>query len=271
MSRVSDEVLMAYADGELTPEECQALERMLRHDPLLRQRMEPFTRTRDELASVFGPTLSEPVPERLIAAIRRASPPAHAGVADLPLGRRLGALVQRAVATLMPDGLTPALAASVAALVVAGAAAGWMAGRDGQPESLIVARDSHLVAGATLAQALETNPSGTESRSDRARASVVPVLSFRTADDTVCREYRVRTAEADHDFAGLACRDSTGAWRIAQHVETPKQTAAPTGYQTATGAGIASIDAMVEAMISGEAFGRDDETRLLATGWQGTR
>jgi hypothetical protein len=100
---------------------------------------------------------------------------------------------------------------------------------------------------------------------------VVPVLSFRTADNTVCREYRVRTAEADRDFAGLACRDAAGAWRIAQHVETPKHVASPEGYQTATGAGIASIDAMVEAMISGEAFGTDDETRLLATGWQGAR
>ena len=271
MSRVSDEVLMAYADGELTPEECQTLERMLRHDPVLRQRMEPFIRTRAELASAFGPTLHEPVPERLIAAIRRARPPARASASGLPFGGRLVDLVRRVAAALMPDGMTPALAASVAALVVAGAAAGWMAGRGDQPASLIVASGSHLVAGEALAEALETNPSGTESRSDRARASVVPVLSFRTADNTVCREYRVRTAEADRDFAGLACRDAAGAWRIAQHVETPKQAASPEGYQTATGAGIASIDAMVEAMISGEAFGTDDETRLLATGWQGAR
>jgi anti-sigma factor RsiW len=273
MSHVSDEVLMAYADGELTPDECYALERLLRHDPVLRARLEPFIQTRMRLATAFEPTLHEPVPLRLIAAIRRSRPPARASLTALPLEGRLRDVVSKAKALLAPGGssLTPALAASIAALLVAGAMAGWIAGRATAPSSLMASSGPDLVATGALAEALEANPSGTSA--DGAEASVVPVLSFRTADNAVCREYRVKSTAADRDFAGLACRNADGVWRIALHVETGKLgPASPeASYQTATATNVPSIDAMVETMMAGEAFGTDDETRLLKNGWRDPR
>lgn len=275
MSDVPDEVLMAYADGELTPEESQTLERMLRRDPVLRARVEPFIRTREHLASAFDGTLHEPVPERLVAAIRRASPPARLSLADTSAGSSVRDILRAAFALLAPAGFsfTPALAAGVTALVVTGAAIGWMAGSASVPSSLIAASGADLVATGALARALEANPSGAAARTDEPHTTVVPVLSFNTADGTVCREYRIRSAEADRDFAGLACRNADGVWHVAQHVQTPKQATAQSDgtYQTATGANVPAVDAMVETMMSGEALGADDEAKLLGSGWRGSR
>lgn len=274
MSYVSDEILMAYADGELTPEECQALERLLRQDSVLRARLEPYIETRTRLASAFEHTLREPVPERLIAAIERARPSARTIRADASLGVRIRSMIDAALSHLAPGGygMTPALAASMAALVVGAGTVGWVAGRVTTPSSppqeiaLIATTGPDLVAAGALAHALDSSPSRTILRTDGGRTSIEPILSFKTTTDTICREYRVTVAGAKQDAAGLACRNPNGAWRIAQHVETPKQaaTAPPEGdYQTATGASIPAIDAMVETMISGEAFGVDEEAQFL--------
>lgn len=279
MNHVSDEILMAYADGELTPEECQMLERLLRQNPVLRARLEPFIETRTQLASAFEHTLREPVPERLIAAIERARPSARPSLAGFPLGSRISGFIESVASHLTPGGygVTSALAASMAALVVAGGAVGWIAGRTTSPSpslspsetALIVVSGPDLVAAGALAHALDANPSRTILKTDGGQTSIEPIVSFKTKTDTVCREYRVTVATAKNDSAGLACRNPNGTWRIAQHVETQKLAAAAPregDYQTATGTNIPAIDAMVETMISGEAFGIDDEAQFLKGG-----
>lgn len=275
MSYVADEILMAYADGELTPEECQALERLLRQDAALRARLAPFVETRSKLATAFEPTLHEPVPDRLILAIERARPQARASMAGFPLGAWIREIVDAAAARLAPGGFTPALSASMAALVVAGSAVGWVAGRStvptSAPPSLITASGADLVASGALAYALDANPSRAVLTTDGGRTSIEPIVSFRTTTDSICREYRVTFSGAKQDAAGLACRNPNGTWRIAQHVETPKKVATPPregDYQTATGINNPAIDAMVETMISGEAFGADDEALFLKNAWQ---
>lgn len=272
MNPVSDEMLMAYADGELTSEESRALEQLLQQDPALRARLEPFVETRVRLTAAFEHTLREPVPHRLVAAIRRAPVAGRASRARLSLGERIRNALTAAAAILAPAnlGLIPSVAASMAGLVLVGAAAGWIAARSTAPSSLIEASGPDLVAAGALAHALEANPSGTASAGDGRGATVVPVLSFKTGSQAVCREYRVRTADADRDFAGLACRSADGVWRVALHVETAKQVTASPGapYETATASNVPAVDALVETMISGESFGQDDEAALLNNGWR---
>jgi hypothetical protein len=257
---------MAYADGELTLEESAALEARLRQDAGLRERLEPFAETRRQLASVFEPTLQEPIPDRLLAAIARA-----------PVGRRVPpttsffdrvrSIVSASTESLFPNGFTPAMAASMAALVAVGAAGGWLGGRATAPTDLVAVAGSGLVASGTLADALERKLSGTATKSEVTGAVVTPVLSFPTTKSGMCREYRI-AAETGPEFAGLACRTTDGVWRVALHIETPKQPPAAEGYQTAAGASVLTIDALVDTMISGPALGRDDEAALLKNGWR---
>ncbi len=271
MIAVPDEMLMAYADGELSPEESQALETMLNHDVHLRARLEPFVETRTRLASAFEHTLHEPIPDRLIAAIARAPVQSQSAPTSTPsLAERLRAAIDAIETALFPNGFNPALAASAAALVAIGAGAGWLAGHraPAHPGLIEVARldDGRLVASGALAQVLELKPSGATDTGANGE-TIVPVLSFRNKDEGVCREYRVAGLSSQSDFAGVACRTAEGTWRVALHVETQKQSAGGPSYQTASGASVPAVEAAVDALITGDAFGKEDELKFLKEGW----
>lgn len=272
MMFIPDEMLMAYADGELTLEQTQALEQLLSQDAALRIRLEPFVETRMRISYAFEHKLHEPVPDRLIAAITRVSPPAvdSARRRLLPkLRQRLGDAWSDWLAATLPNGVSPAVAASIAALLLTGATTGWLAGRAGAPSGLIDFAGSQLMASGSLAHALETSPSGVALAAGARGASITPVLSFHTQANGICREYRIADAGADGlNFAGLACRTNGGQWRLALHVETPRTPAGDGPYQTATSSNVAAVDALTETLISGDAFGRDDEAALLGNGWQ---
>jgi anti-sigma factor RsiW len=70
MNAYDDETLGAYVDGELDDAEREALERALADDPELARRVEAQRQLRQALDAAFAPTLSEPVPERLLRAAR---------------------------------------------------------------------------------------------------------------------------------------------------------------------------------------------------------
>lgn len=275
MVSVPDELLMAYADGELTPEEAGAIEHLLNQDPDLRTRLEPFVETRIRISYAFEEKLHEPVPDRLIAAIARA-PVAGAqsrtqsarATSPPPLYERLREGVMSAWASAFPSGFTSGVAAGSAALAVAGLAIGWIGGRISAPSGLIEVAGPQLIASGSLARALESSPSGIAIDARTGGASVVPVLSFRTQANNLCREYRVTGAASGRDFAGLACRMEDGTWHVAMHVETPGAPADQGPYQTATSSKVAAVDALTETLIKGDAFGRDEEAVLLSNGWQ---
>lgn len=276
MGKITDEILMAYADGELSPEESASLEAILSQDATLRLRLEPFVATRRELSDAFDATLAEPIPEHLISAILRA--PVPAGYAEPRARHSEGGRFRRALdaigTALFPvGGLSLATAASVALIISVGALGGWLATRSGTPsETDLIATTSHgLSASGALAAALETQPSATSVAVGTSGTAIVPVNSFRTKNDGICREYRINDGSETPDYAGLACRTEDGTWRLAVHVETPKpvvadvQTDQP--YRTATGVGVPAVDAIVDTMISGDPFGAEDERALLENGW----
>lgn len=275
MMHIPDEMLMAYADGELTAEEARALDQMLRQDAMLRARLEPFVHTRTHLAAVFEPALHDPIPERLIAAVRRGThvPPVANEPISLASRMRRKFTARPAGATTSQGSWRPMMAASIAALVVASAAGGWIAGRASTSHALIASSGPFLVAQGPLAKVLEDNRSNFASDAGGSSGEVVPVLSFKSKRNMVCREYRVRGTEATRDFAGLACRTQDGTWRVALHVETPKQLIAPPKqpggtYETATGPSVPAVDALVDSLMNSEAFGKDDERALLKNHWQ---
>lgn len=276
MGQISDEVLMAYADGELPPQEKEALEALLSRDATLRMRLAPFVVTRREIAGVFDATLDEPVPERLVDAILRAPvPPNRRPAASSGIESWLKRTRDVISAAVFPQGASLATAASLALMLSVGALAGWLAAQSGPRETsgLIASSGSSLTAAGALAQALEKAPSGTQALTGKLGSAVIPILSFRRAEgDGICREYQIRNATDEPDYAGLACRDAEGAWHVAVHVETSKPATAQleTGenYQTAGGPTARAVDAVADALIAGDALGQDEERALLENGWR---
>lgn len=268
MSKISDEILMAYADGELAPKETAALEVVLKKDATLRMRLEPFVVTRRKLVDTFDSTLAEPIPDHLISAILRA--PAPAGYAQAARASSGARGIQRALeafaATIFPGGLSLATAASVALVISVGAAGGWLAARETAPAEtgLIAANGPGLAASGALAAALERAPSAVPST-----AAIVPINTFRTKEEDLCREYRIAGTAGQSGYAGVACRTDDGTWRVAVHVATPKPVdGSSQQHKTATGLNVPAVDKVVDSIKKGDVLGPEEERTLRESGWR---
>lgn len=67
---MSDELIMAFADGELEPEVAARVREALDQNDAVRQKHAMYVTTRSILAQSFDAILDDPIPERLKTAIR---------------------------------------------------------------------------------------------------------------------------------------------------------------------------------------------------------
>lgn len=227
---VSDEMLMAYADGELDAAEVAAIEAALAGDAGLREKLAAHRALAARFAPAFDDALREPVPARLLAA-------AEPKVVDLS-ARRAAKWSYREWG---------AMAASLAGGLILGL------GVLGGPSELIVATENGLAARGALQTAL--------TRQLASEAGDVSVgLSFRNRDGEYCRTFALERQQV----AGLACNDS-GAWQIAM---TSAHAAQGGDMRTAGSETPAEILAAVEAMIEGDVLDADAERAARESGWR---
>ncbi|MFO1067761.1 MAG: hypothetical protein U1E14_04475 [Geminicoccaceae bacterium] len=242
MTQPDDALLMAYADGEVTPEQAAEVEAMLARDPEARALVASFRDSASMVRAAFQSALDEPVPPALLAAARGQGQPAAAAananvVAFKPRTRRPAWI----------RGALP-LAASVAVAVVAGG--WWLETGSGTADPLSVA--------------LSSTPAS-QPVTVAANASVVPVSTFKIADGRWCREFE-RTAGADR-AAGVACRGDDGAWQVEILLPAePAEAAAQEGYALA-GAEDSPVDAWLDQAGAAAAVPPADEAALIA-GWR---
>ena len=69
MNPISDEMLMAFADGELQPHERRVVREALTNDPFLIERLECFILTHTRIARPFRDVSAVAVPEKLLRLI----------------------------------------------------------------------------------------------------------------------------------------------------------------------------------------------------------
>ncbi|MXQ10419.1 anti-sigma factor family protein [Microvirga makkahensis] len=205
----SDEVLMAFADGELDEPTAAAVEQAIAEDPAIAGRVAGFLRSRRLIRSAFPKEAASDVPPELLAAVQaqierfegpsRQRPPS-------PLPSPSQSPLQ-ALRRAPPDGrwrFGIALAASLAALAIAAAA--YLAGRQGlsSPSSDPIA---HL-ADPEVRRVLSESPSGQERSLSFGRMRMIS--TFRMANGNLCREFKIEARSATSD--AVACHD--GDWTI---------------------------------------------------------
>lgn len=194
---IPDEVLMAYADGELPADEAATLEARLSEDADLAARVQVFAASAAALQGLKHADTSAAMPAGLEQALRArvssaaADAPAMVAAAPVPAGNVV-AFPQRRVPLW-----TGALAATVALAVGLGAGllAGKGTGPSGNADPVFAALDSLPSGEAT------TLADGTELRM---------VASFNSSDGALCREYEQIGQDATGQLT-VACRDQ-GAW-----------------------------------------------------------
>jgi len=68
--KITDEQLMAYADGELDAEARRHIDAALASDPALAAALEKHRRLRRRVNEAFDPILAERVPDRLVSTLK---------------------------------------------------------------------------------------------------------------------------------------------------------------------------------------------------------
>lgn len=239
---ISDEMLMAYLDNELSLEERAAVDAALGADADLRARLKRQERVHQMLSAAFDPAVGQAAPERLVAAAMTAPVSWRWRLARLFDGRERHA------------GFVPRFAPAMAVLVV-GVALGFLIAR-----ALTATHgfgEGPLVAEGDLARVLET-----QLASDEVSAGPRAGVTFRAKDGLVCRSFDMGARE---NFAGVACRAPVG-WVINTFVRAEPRTGAP--YETASAGMPSAVRDAVASMIGGEAFDADAERRARDEGWR---
>lgn len=290
MAALTDEILMEYADGVLDGETRARIEALLLNDKESRRRVEIFRATGAALSPLYGKPMHEPAPARLVDFVLQfntesVSPAKPRMARDVLMAWREKLMARRTweQAFSRPEWekrLPPAvkwqlLAASAAALIVA-AGAGWMLhGSSGPgPDRLTAFRHGKIYAEGALAYVLETMPSNRPSRVEGGTQDstvVQAVLTFKSKGGGFCREYETETAKGKR-FAGLACREQGGEWAIQVHVAEAAAAhnteTGPAGHGEPGGPHEEALDPVVDSMIAGIAFGKEEEIATIAGGWK---
>lgn len=220
---VSDEMLMALADGELNETDAQRLHRRIATNPELAVRYADFVETRALMQQAFP---SEPLPDRLVAAVLQA-PPVPASVVSF-----------RKPANAMSPGWGMALAASVVL-----ALGGFWTGRTTAPQMAKGAGIGLVTVHLSTGDAVQL-PDGSTAR----------VLASYETDMGLCRLI------AQDALRHVACRDGqSGDWALALSVQ-----GGDTGsFVPASDIAAGLIDRLLEEIGAGPALTRTEERSAL--------
>jgi hypothetical protein len=255
---ITDETLMAFADGELDDAARAAVELALRTDPQLAKRVAAHRALRQRIQAAYSAELSEPVPERLLSAAKRRADVSGTNVVNLQEAR---AAMARDAARARPLRTWWRPAGSIAAGLVIGLGLGY--GRWYQSSPLTRNAGGALVASGQLAQGLSQ-----QLAADGSAAAAVQIgISFLAKSGDYCRTFVLSGAISP---AGLACHHGQ-EWQIltlSQSVATGNATA---GYRTAASEMSPAILQAVQEQISGEPLDATAEAAARSKDWNSAR
>jgi hypothetical protein len=248
---LSEETLMAFADGELDREAREQVERAMREDPAVAQQIARHIALRARVQQAFAAQLQEPVPERLLLAARGGAQLPNSNVVSLDHARSARAAAPSGVRT---SGLRSwgALAASV----LLGVALGFALFRPANPQLMQTA------GGALVAQGqLGSTLTGQLSADQPSNATVRVGISFLAKTGEYCRSFSLTAANS----SGIACRHGK-QWQIDALVQQPRGLS--NEYRTAATDLPPVLRETIEATISGDALDATAEAMVRQRGWQ---
>lgn len=247
---IDEETLMAFADGELSGPEAEAVAAAIATDPALAEKVAQHRQLRSMMSSAFDPVLTAPVPAALLAAASAK----EERVISLEDARK--ARKERA------SNVVPFVArwGSIAAALAIGLIGGQMLDFSGN-KALVGTSGGVLVARAGLADALDTQLAA----NGVSGTSIVRIgLSFRNHQGEFCRTFSPVAANAP---AGLACRDGD-QWQLRFTATHPGSANQP-DYRMA-GENPAIMEA-AQAMMAGEPLNAAEELKARDAEWNNRR
>ena len=249
--RFTEEIIMAYADGELDDSTRFEVELAMRQDPALAEKIRQHQLLRSNVFAAFAGTLSEELPQRLHVATRGGN------VIHLDNVRQLRTPLPPPPAPRKQGWSWPEWGA-LAAMLVVGVLAGGLGSQglgSGAQLAVFDADSGTVKAEGKLAQALSAQLASAAP----ANAHVKLGVSFVAKDGNYCRSFMLPK------MAGLACR-SGDAWHIP--VMASAAAGSPGAYRQASSAMPAAVLDAIDERIAGKALDANAERAAATQGWQ---
>jgi surface antigen len=253
-----DEVIMAYADGVLPPDQRATISESLARDPELMRRFESFLFTRGPLARAFDKVIAGPIPERLLEVVRESGPPRPRPARST----RASSGLSRLADLLRMPAFAPAVAIPT---VLVGVAAGWLA-HFALGSDVVLLEDRSFIASASLRQALEQTPSDASANIVEG-VSFKPTLTFASVQESWCRQYEF-TFGAALRSDGLACRTSDGAWRVITLTEPERSVPPGTAGEIRPAERNDILEEMRGQLKRGDVLRREEVDGLIKEHWR---
>ena len=235
---MTEEMLAAYADGQLDAAERAEFEVAMAADPALAHKVAAHRALKARLSAHYAPIAKEAVPSSLAALL--AAPAQNSGTGEAEVISLAAARQKRGLAPAFGRWAPiagPALAASLVLAILQP----WQAS---PPEGY---------ADGDLAAALDSQLAAAQP--DEAGTRIL--LSFAREDGDLCRAWR------GADIGGIACRDETG-WKIERQFAIGKAQ----GTEFRQAGSEAELLAAAQDMAAGEALDGEGERAARARGWK---
>jgi len=245
--KFSDEMLMAYADGELDLVSRAEIESAMAGDPEIRRAVDRHRALRARVQSAYSGVLQEPIPMKLSSLV---TPQVAAPVVDLGAQRAARTATQAAAAP--KRWALPQWSAMAAALAL-GLFVGMFVMRG--PEAPYADSKSGLVARGELDLALTR-----QLASSLGTGSPRMGISFRDHAGRYCRTFQL---QQETPLAGLACRVDED-WQLQVLAAAANQEGELRGAASMPMAVLRAVDASIE----GEPLDASTEIAARDAGWK---
>lgn len=271
---ISDEVLMAYADGEVDSKTRALVEEAITSDPQVARRIAEHKALRGKLRSSYDKVLDEPIPERLIVAARGRPSSQERGFGgadrrgtERELPDNVGVKDNRGVAgrgVVVPLRPRRARAPSmtywgaIAASFVVGAVV-WHFAAELLSPGPVIERNGQLLASGALDKALSTQLV----KDQQMQSAVQMGVSFRSKAGNYCRTFQLQ----DSNLAGLACREQ-GNWKLQVLAQAGPSPAGHPEFRQAGSSLPPAIAQAVDQAIDGEPLDAQGEAQARTNQWR---
>jgi anti-sigma factor RsiW len=232
---LTEEKLIAYADGEVSVEELRAIEAALKTRSDLRAFVEQQRALRQRFEASFSAT-DEAIPDSLLNTLMQTPVSSR-----WHWQQRLKSWTSRRFLLWSAMPTAAALACGLAIGIVL------------TPQGSFRVDHGTMLAQGALSTALDKQLASTQQASDTVRVGI----SFKNKNGRYCRTF------SDASLAGVACRDLNG-WAVAALASSPSESGA---YHMASAMPDALRDT-VEKMIAGEPLDAAEEMRARAKSWR---
>ncbi len=261
---ITDEMLSAYLDGELTESEMTRIEDALLSDKELDARLARLQHANDAVHQAYAGIADEPVPQHLIDSLR--APEAHPlnNQSSSPSEDKVISFPGRPTAPVSVGNWATAMAATIALFV--GYLAAVLVGATGTPgtQSGAIQLAGTVEPHTPLHHVFESVASSRQVVISEGQ-TIEPILSYVSTTGQVCREAAID--EKAQRMVLVACRQD-GAWQIELAVRVPAQGNPESGtFQTASANQVKLLDTFLQSNMAGDALNTAEETDLIMNNW----